>query len=220
MKSKPFKQLLVLGAILCCQNTFGQLPSIDSVKLIPQNPISTDEIQLICYATFASGGCDLQDHLVSISGNQITLSLEYTPGMATYICHAVDTISLGYLMAGNYETDINLILTPQDAIADHEELNFFVGTQLGTNESSDDFQVAIQPNPFEQGFRIETNARIEKMELFTVSGQKINKEFSLQSAKGMDLSDLKDGIYLLTLTDQNGNRHSQRIIKNNFSIIK
>lgn len=213
MKTNTFKQFLVLGAIMLCQNTFAQLPSIDSLKLIPQNPTATDEIKVICYATFASGSCNMSNHLISVQGNQITLNINYSPGAATYICHAVDTVSLGNLSAGDYSLDTYLTIDPMDAIKDYVILNFTVGNALGIGDNSSSFQVSVQPNPFSNELYIETTARIEKAEVNAISGQKIRKEIPLGYSQKIDLSDLKDGVYLLTLTDQNGNRYSKRIVK-------
>lgn len=213
MKTNSCIQLLVAGVILCCQTAFGQLPAIDSVKLIPDNPTAGDEILLIYYATFSSGGCDLDDHSVIVQGNQLTLNLEHTLGAATYICHDTDTISLGILSPGDYELDINLMISPTDAIKDHVNVTFSVGSPLGMAGDRNSFHVSIHPNPFRQELLIEANARIEAIELHTISGQKICGEFSSGFTRTMDLSDLENGIYLLTLTDQHGNRYSKRIIK-------
>lgn len=212
MKTK-LKQLLIPGLILFSQQVFGQLPSIDSLKMIPNNPTIADEIKIVCYTTFSSGSCDMQNHYVTVQGNQITLNLEYSPGAATYICNDVDTVSLGNLDAGDYELDVNLIIMPMDVIEDHDTLYFSIGNLLGINENSNNFDVSVHPNPFNKELRIETDATIEKIELNSISGQKVSKELTFAYDKKIDLSDLKDGIYLLTLTDDKGNKSMKRVFK-------
>ena len=213
MKTHKLKQLLILGLILFGKQVFGQLPAIDSLKMIPQNPTSADEIKIICYATFPSGSCDMDNHFVTIQGNQITLNLEYSPGAATYICNDVDTVSLGNLDAGDYELDVNLIIMPMDTIEDQDTLYFSIGNLLGINEHPNNFDVTVHPNPFNKELRIQTDAIIEKVELNSISGQKVSKEIYLAYDKKIDLSDIKDGIYLLTLTDDKGNKSTKRIFK-------
>ncbi|MNK08993.1 hypothetical protein D3C87_269400 [compost metagenome] len=212
MKTNTFKKFLAVTTIMLCQNAFGQIPAIDSIKIIPVNPNAGDEVKAICYATFAYGDCQMNDYTLNIQGNQLFLDLHFTPGMMTYICNSVDTISLGNLPAGVYELQTQLMLN--EVIKDHVIQNFTVGEALGIDENANTFQVSVQPNPFTDELYIETNARIEKAELSSISGQKIRKEIPLGSNQKIDLSDLKEGIYLLTLTDQNGNRYSKRIVKN------
>jgi hypothetical protein len=213
MKTHKLKQLLIPGLILFSQQVLGQIPAIDSLKLIPENPTVADEIKIVCYATFPSGSCDLENHSVIVLGNQITLNIEYSPGAATYICHDVDTISLGNLNAGDYELDVNLIIQPMDTIEDHDTLFFSIGNLLGINENTNTFDVSVHPNPFNKELRIETDAIIEKVELNSISGQKVSKEIDFAHDKKINLSDLKDGIYLLVLTDNKGNKSTKRIFK-------
>lgn len=216
MKTYKFKRLLILGLILFSQEVVAQIPEIDSLKLIPENPTIADDIKIVFYATFPSGSCDLGNHYVIVQGNQITLNLEYSPGAATYICSDVDTVSLGNLEAGDYELDVNLIIQPMDTIEDQDTLYFSIGNLLGISESTNAFDVSVYPNPFNEELLIETDAIIEKVELNSISGQKVSEKINLDYDKRLDLSDLKDGIYLLTLTDHNGNKSMKRVIKSIF----
>jgi|GEM_PF-2971068 len=213
MKTHKLKRLLISGLILFSQQVVGQIPAIDSLRMIPENPTIADEIKIVCYATFPSGSCDLGNHFVIVQGNQITLNLEYSPGAATYICSDVDTVSLGNLDAGDYELDVNLIIQPMDTIEDQDTLFFSVGNLLGINENTNTFDVSVHPNPFNKELRIVTDVIIEKVELNSISGQRFSKEINLAYDKRIDLSDLKDGIYLLILTDDKGNKLMKRVIK-------
>ncbi|MDF3029158.1 MAG: hypothetical protein K0S23_3465 [Fluviicola sp.] len=215
MNTSTLKQFLAFSTFLVCQNTFGQIPAIDSLILIPENPNTGDEIKLICYSTFPTGGCDMQNSSVTIQGDQITVSMEHEPGMLTYICHNVDTISLGDLNPGDYELHANLIIQPMDEIVDSDSLFFSVDAQLRIDEHSDTGSLSVYPNPFDRELQIQTDAVIEEVEISSVSGQKIsvNKEH-IPVDKTIDTSDLKNGIYLLKMTDNKGNKYTRRIIKN------
>lgn len=215
MKAIKLKQILIPGLLFFSQQVFGQLPAIDSLRIIPENPVAGDEIKLICYATFSSGGCDLMDHSIIAQGNQFTVVLEYMQGAATYICHSVDTISLGNLGSDNYQLRANLIIQPQDQIVYSDTTSFLVATPLNTNDNGQIPDLTIFPNPFNQDLQIETNALIERIEISTVSGHRVYlKENGLNPDKKIHVSNLKNGVYILILTDNKGNKHTQRIIKN------
>ncbi|MNU79405.1 hypothetical protein D3C71_690190 [compost metagenome] len=215
MKAIKFKQTLIGGLLFLSQHAFGQIPAIDSLKIIPENAHAGDEIKVICYATFPAGGCDLMDHSITIQGNQITLSMEYIDGAATYICHSVDTISLGNLSSGNYHLHANLMIQPWDEIVDFDTTSFFVDIPLSIGNNGNIPDLAVYPNPFTDEIQIKTDAIIEQIEVSAVSGQKIDlKENGLNAEKKINVSDLKNGVYMLVLTDIKGNKHTERIIKN------
>jgi hypothetical protein len=135
--------------------------------------------------------------------------------MLTYICHSVDTISLGNLNTGAYELHANLIIQPMDEIADSDSLYFSVDAQLRIDENSDNSNLSVYPNPFDRELQIQTDVAIEEMEISSVSGQKISLNKALIPVnKTIDVSDLKNGIYLLKITDTKGNKYTRRIIKN------
>ncbi len=215
MKAIKLKQILIPGLLFFSQQTFAQLPAIDSLKIIPETPVAGDEIKLICYATFPSGGCDLMDHSIIIQGNQITVTLEYMPGAATYICHAVDTISLGNLEPDNYVLRANVTIQPQDEIVDSDTIAFPVNTALNTYNNGKIPGLALYPNPFNDEIQIETNTLIEKIEISSVSRLQIflTKD-GLNPGNIISVSDLENGVYILVLTDNQGNKHTERIIKN------
>lgn len=212
MKIMKLKFMLIGSLMLLGQHVFGQLPAIDSLKIIPENPQAGDEIKVICYATFSSGGCDLMDHDILIQGNQITLNTEYMPGAATYICHSVDTISLGILEADDYQLHVNLIIQPQDAIVTSKNADFTVSDVLGLDQNSG-IRLTIAPNPFDHEFQIKTDATIEKVEINTLSGQTIFRSSGLIPENKISVSGLKNGTYILVVTDNKGNKRSQHIIK-------
>lgn len=212
MKIIKLKFMLIVSLMLLGQQVFSQLPAIDSLKIIPENPQSGDEIKVICYATFSSGGCDLMEHDILVQGNQIALNMEYMPGAATYICHSVDTISLGILEADDYQLHVSLIIQPQDAIVTTKNADFTVSSVLGLDQHSG-IRLTITPNPFDQAFQIKTDASIEKIELNTLSGQTIFRTNGLNPENKITVSDLKNGAYILVVTDNKGDKHSERIIK-------
>lgn len=215
MKRHKFQSLLITGFLFFTRQVSGQIPGIDSVKIIPANPVAGDEVKVICYAVFPSGTCELGNHFVMQNGNQILLNLEYAPGPLTYICHHTDTLSLGNQNAGDYQLVVNLITQPMGHSVDLDTSYFTIGEALGLPSlfASD---LSVYPNPFQQELRIQANISIAKAVISSVSGQHILTldERALNMNQQVPVPGLKSGTYLLILTDESGNSYTKRIIRN------
>ena len=120
MRTKFFTRFLIAGLTLLSHQSFAQLPSIDSVKLILTNPTSNDVLKVVYFATFPSGGCSLNIAAADQIGNVIYIGLDYTVGMAAYICHSVDTIEINNPGAGTYDLSTILGINQQNMIADFQ----------------------------------------------------------------------------------------------------
>ncbi|MGV3612018.1 MAG: T9SS type A sorting domain-containing protein [Fluviicola sp.] len=213
MKNKTFRYLLIAGLTILSNLAFAQLPAIDSVKLIPANPASNDLLKVVCYTTFTHGGCSINSVQTEQIGNDIFLNLDYSVGMATYICHSVDTFDLDNPGAGTYQLTINLATNQQDIIEDTHILQFQIDPYLGIDEfRSNSF--TFYPNPVQHELRFKANFTVEKIEIRSVSGQLIHSTELLPGNPTIDVSALKQGIYLMTLVDPSGNTFTQRISKN------
>jgi hypothetical protein len=76
--------------------------------------------------------------------------------------------------------------------------------------------VKIYPNPFEKKIQLSFNEQIASVTMSDISGRKIlDKPLYGKKTAEMDLGFLKPGIYFLQLTDTDGNRHVETIIKRN-----
>lgn len=209
------RTFLIAGCVFFTQQIFGQLPAIDTIKIIPANPVAGDEVKAIYHTVFPSGGCQLENYSITQNGNLIILDLEYNPGMLTYICHDSDTISLGNLDAGYYQLITNLIAEPMGPAVDIEINYFTVGEALSVDKNAFS-DLSVYPNPFEKEIVIRTSKRIEKAAVYAISGQKV-LDLNLSgfvSNQSIPLPGLKSGSYLLVLTDDNGNRYTRQITRN------
>lgn len=210
---KKRKQLFTFLLMFSAWNVIGQIPAIDSMKIIPENPTENDEVKVIVYATFSSGDCLLENHTIDLQNGIITMNLIYTVGMATYICHSTDTLSIGTLSAGDYELQAGLYTGPGQS-SDNETLLFSVGGTLGITETDDETNVTIYPNPVQNQLMVMTNETVEKIEIRSVSGQimSVEQQF-LNGQMIIDLSMLSDGIYFIVLSDSMGKNYLKKIIK-------
>lgn len=213
MKNRTLKCLLIAGLTILSNQAFAQLPAIDSVKLIPANPNSNDVLKVVVYTTFPSGSCNLNSTEAEQIGNDIYLALDYTVGMATYICHSVDTIEIDNPGAGIYELTITLSTNQQDVTEDTHIMQFEIDPFLGIAEfHSNSF--TLYPNPVQNELRFKANFTAEKLEIRSVSGQLIHSAKLLAGNPTINISDLKQGVYFVTLVDPSGNTFTQRISKN------
>lgn len=213
MKKQYLKQFILLGLLLLTQQTIAQIPAIDSLKIIPANPTADDEIKVICYTTFPSGDCELSTYSLTNQNNTITLNLNFTVGVATYICHSIDTLSLGYLNADDYNLEVNLTIDPEETIVDHKIMAFSVHESVGIKTIIDDSHFSIYPNPFQNELSIGTDAMIEQLDIFSIFGKKVLSKNIIPSDKKINVSDLENGIYLIILTDAEGNQYSKKVLK-------
>lgn len=212
MKNRNLICFLIAGLALLSNQALAQLPAIDSMKLIPANPTSNDVLKVVCFTTFPSGGCSLNAIHSEQQGNNILLMLDYNMGMAMYICHSVDTIEIDNPGAGDFQLFTTITTNEQDMIEDMDTLAFHIDPYLGIPDYTS-LNFEIYPNPVRNEFTFKSNFKAEKLEIHSLSGQRIlSTPFILGSS--IDVSTLEQGIYFVTLTDNRGNNSKQRIIKN------
>lgn len=85
------------------------------------------------------------------------------------------------------------------------------GLVLGISETAGVNTVGIYPNPVKNILYIKADSLIDSVNLFNMTGQKINIQFSDNQ---INMSGLPDGNYLVELTLKNGQRFSKKVIKN------
>jgi hypothetical protein len=76
-----------------------------------------------------------------------------------------------------------------------------------------DNEIMVYPNPTNDELFIETNFNYNLIEVYTAQGRLMQSNIS--SIKKIDVSDLNNGLYIIMLTDKNGNRQVQRFVKTN-----
>lgn len=200
------------GFLLLTNQVDAQLAAIDSLKLIPANPTTNDALKVVCYTTFPYGGCGINSTHAELQGNSIFLSIDYSMGVLTYICHSVDTIPIDNPGAGTFQLTTTITTNEQDVIEDSHFLTFQIDPFLGINEPTPaNFQA--YPNPFDNELKFKTSFPVAKMELYSMTGQQVYFKETLFESPLVDLSHLEKGVYLVTLTDPNGNSLTQRVIK-------
>lgn len=116
---------------------------------------------------------------------------------------------------------INMLGTPTGVVCDPNNwvINKVIGpaldNTLGLNENEILFSsIKIGPNPTKGVFTVINDKNLEgKTEVFDIAGKKLHEK-KLSSEITFDLSNYANGIYILKISDINGNeKYSQKIIK-------
>ena len=81
---------------------------------------------------------------------------------------------------------------------------------VNENTNHDEFNLAIYPNPTKDLVNINSDLKIESVELYSITGQKLMVK---QSASIISLSDFPKGFYLLKVLFENGKSSTVRVVK-------
>lgn len=205
----------VLGISFFAHHACAQQGSmIDSLKIIPANPTVNDEIQLVAFTTFPTTGCDLTFQSVIVEGNYISVTLEFTLGDLTAICNSIDTLQVGMLPAGTYELNAILMVHPLEAIFDTGTIEFTVENALNTGETTPLRGLDIFPNPCTDEFQIKTppGFEVSSVEIISAAGSRVAMQV-YNPGQTIDMSGLRSGVYLVVMTDAEGNRTTGKVVK-------
>lgn len=213
MRNKIQFLLFMLSLLVFTNYGFAQTNIFDSLKIIPTNPTANDDIKLVIHATFSSGSCDLNNYNVVVQEGNITVITNFTVGDAEYICSSADTVSLGSFTAGSYELTALLTINLMEAIFDTETINFEVSSVTFEEELTANTSISIHPNPVLTTLKIESDLSFSILEIFEVTGKKVREINMTSSIENINVSDLKSGVYFVVLTDDNGVRHTKKMVK-------
>ena len=84
---------------------------------------------------------------------------------------------------------------------------------VGLNKVASLTSLTIFPNPSNGIFKIQTNEKIQAIEIFDINGKLIGNDFNSTQSK-VDLSNEKAGIYFIRLQTVNGEWISKKVMKN------
>ncbi|MFM2135485.1 MAG: hypothetical protein RL021_885 [Bacteroidota bacterium] len=101
-KTLTLSLLLFLLSQLKAQN-------LQQLSLFPANPTVNDTVYVVADLMFFSGGCDLEQSTVNVSGNSISVTAKHCPGLLAVICYTTDTIAVAPLSSGTYTLDFTVL---------------------------------------------------------------------------------------------------------------
>lgn len=206
--------LVLAGLLFYVSGTRAQIPAIDSLRIIPQDPSINDSVKVICYATFPSGPCNLMYHNINIQSHGIGLLLQYDVGAATYICSSIDTLTLGELNSGNYELIAALNIIPLSSISDYDTVYFSVKDASSLITYNTDTKIELFPNPATDMLSLNALLKNGEVQIINSQGKIVTNKNTLNGfTHRFDIANLKAGLYLLRIFDDHNLRYSGKFIK-------
>ncbi|MCI9843929.1 LamG-like jellyroll fold domain-containing protein [Flavobacterium pectinovorum] len=153
-----------------------------------------------------------------INGQLVVSSSGYTAAATIEQFNTIFSVGGGTSTDGNlhpskyYTGNLDEFYIYNRAITDIEIMNI-MGNSSGVTLSNQDFvsknsNVFIYPNPTSDNFTIETENEVKSVEIFSLPGQKI----ASFTTKNINVSNLKKGIYLVRIEDNENNVTTQKLI--------
>ena len=209
----------IVLAFLITSNVKSQV--IDSLKIIPTNPTVYDTLKIVSYTFYPHSPCHKLNSSVSRFDSIIQVNASHYDSINAWManCNSVDTLALGKFGAGSYELIYNLLSdTAPTYIYDKDTIIFTVKEFSGIPVYGNmDQGVDIFPNPTAHEIFIEFK-KLHKakytIELYSSIGQNIKTLSDNRELISMDISDLRNGIYLIVVTIENEKYLTRKIIKN------
>lgn len=210
-----------LTLLFTCGILYTQAQFINQISISPSNPTTNDPIYFIADCYFGSGTCDQKTQLMSINGTEISASAMHCVGMLSYICSATDSFYLGLLPAGTYSLTFSLDAgygtmpcSPGIIQGPMDSLTFTVQSATGLSEVAlRSIQLSPNPTSGKATISIPETSVSGQIEIRNNTGALIKKWNSIKGESTLDFSELSNGIYQLTYTNENGQRKSVNFIK-------
>lgn len=215
---------LLLSLVLIKNNSFAQYyqyPIIDSIIVIPENPVaSIDIVKIISYTNHIRSNCQLVSKLWSwaANDNRFIFNLNYTTNTNSINCVSVDTASLVSPPAGTYDLIVAIkVYSSLDTIVDTLVTSFvMIEGGLNLNPEIDFERLKIYPNPAESSItvtNIQDFGQKGTIQIFDAMGREMRLiNFDSANQLNIDINSMSKGIYFLRLDD--GSKHiTKKFIK-------
>ncbi len=134
MKSNQLTFVTLLLTFFITSNLNAQSGAIDSLKIIPTNPTTSDSVKVISYTVFNSGDCQLASSSVNINGAAIDIYASHILGPYASYCYSTDIITIGKLDAGTYEIHYHLTANSLPTTNDIDTISFTVQQATGLQQ--------------------------------------------------------------------------------------
>lgn len=212
---KTFKTYFVSTLFLLLTAKVSVSQVVNSISIIPLNPVSTDTIRLISNFSYY-GNCSVGLVNVTIyqSGSNISILPEYCGFGESSLCNTVDTFTLGVLSDGNYTLNIEYHQGTVcgggfDSIISSIDSSFQIGTLSNNSIRGSENEIHIYPNPTTGTIEMSTEFIVEKISLFDISGK---ETVIIMKDNRVDLHSLGPGFYILRIRSEKGELHLKKIV--------
>lgn len=208
------KQHLFLLGLFLLTALGSRSQEVDSLKIIPVFPTSSENIQVIAYTEHPNMSCILFNSTVNTSNDTIYIAAFHSIGMLPALCNSIDTITIGNLMSGNYVLIYNVTDTIFPYPGDTDTLLFSVQGFLETRDHIKN-ELLTYPNPATEyiQFGLEHVLPINgAIDIYSAVGEKVISSSIRYNDPTLYIGHLKAGVYFIHYTSENSKR-IKRIIK-------
>ena len=205
-----------LGSLLFSQN--GRALAIDSLKIIPENPTTLDEVKLVAFTFHFQQSCHVISSEEFIYDDSIKVSALHNLGPLPNLCNRSDTFNLGNLEAGTYilRHCISHSISPNSFQKDSIEFTvLLVDNIIGIENLPFDITPRYHSGSVFINFYDNAQSDFIDLEIYSISGHLIRRLYS--GYLNIDLSEyqidqgLQSGIYILKIGYE-GIDHSVKFI--------
>jgi len=192
--------LIVLISLLA-QISFGQLYNISELTCPLNHPTEKDTIVIKYTYHFPSSNCIKDSSKINyLDDTCIQVIAYYSVGDADSPCSDNDSIILGKLNPGTYSIILNLYSTG-NFYADSDTITVIVSKTTNLNEIIRKESFRIYSNPARDQLIMSGLKRGLTVQIFNVDGQKIMAVETTGNEQTIDLSNTKDGVYLIQVNN-------------------
>ncbi len=196
---------------------------IQSINVLPPNPVTGDVVKVAASVDFSSGSCDQKTVFSYQNGNDFYADALHCLGMLTFICNNVDTFILGQLPSGTYT--FHLLenagsgpepCTPGIVPGTTDSITFSVAEVTGVYEQEDQLLSVFSANQQSLEFRFPErfNGHELSVTIYSIQGSVLKRAKGIAAQLSVDVSKLVPGPYLVQVVDVGaGERKSTFFVK-------
>ena len=191
--------------------------SIDSMRVVPANPGTQDDVEILLFGSFPSGDCEMTDSSLAVAGQDILIEARHCTGMLTVICYATDTFHVGQLGAGNYTVSATMFSgfgIPCDSfiVAAQDTLTFNVTGSNASQSGLEYFTDISVSGTSEEVTVMHNNQNVNfRMYITDLTGKTLT-EFEVNENPERIPVNLCPGFYVWRARDENGNSASGKFL--------
>lgn len=181
------------------------------------------EYTFIAKAFYADGSTELDTNIITVEVETFSLNVKNGEGDGSYVegetvTIVADDASDGKSFAG-WKGDTAYVDDPFSASATvtmpAEDITITAVYKTGVENMQYNESLKCYPNPATDALTVElTGNVISQIRIFSASGSLINSANPLTTKAKVNTADFSSGIYLIHITDSDGNIYTRRIVKN------
>lgn len=180
---------------------------IDSLRIIPANPVIFDSVSIICQSYFPYTYCYQVSSSVGINGNIIEINAYHMQGPSPAVCYRTDTIFIGNNLDVGYYCVIYNLWDTLNNLLDLDTTCFSI---LPNNVSVyiENSFIKFFPNPVEDyatlSFSGFVNNSIYELELLDLRGNRLRTELISNNNYVFYRNQLPSGVYFFLIRKDEG----------------